>query len=216
MGLVSNGAAAGMAATALGLALTPGPNMMYLVSRSVGQGRAAGLISLAGTAVGFAVYLMAVNLGLAVVFVAVPWLYVGLKATGVLYVGYLACQALRSNRMTPFQVDALRYDPAATLLGKGLLTNLLNPKTAAIYLALIPQFIDPDLGHSTRQGFVLGAVQIAVSLTVNAIVVLTAGSMGAMLSAHPGWVKWQRRITAGVLASAAVVLAKDVPTRVRP
>jgi threonine/homoserine/homoserine lactone efflux protein len=176
MSMVSTAAAVGMAATALGMVLTPGPNMMYLISRSVGQGRAAGLISLAGTAVGFAVYLIAVNLGLAVVFVAVPWLYIGLKAVGVLYIAYLAYRALRSGRAGPFDLGPVLRDSAATLLRNGLLTNLLNPKTAAMYLALIPQFIDPALGHTTRQGFVLGILQIAVSLTVNAAIVLTAGS----------------------------------------
>lgn len=213
--MISLPAIIGVLAISLVMVLTPGPNMMYLISRSVGQGRTAGLISLAGTAVGFAVYLTAVNLGLAVVFVAVPWLYIGLKALGVLYLGYLAYQALHPTRGTLFPVGALRRDPPAALFRRGLLTNLLNPKTAALYLALIPQFIDPGLGHSTQQGFVLGAVQIAISLTVNALIVLTAGSIAAMLASRPGWTTWQRRITATVLAGVAVVLAKDVPTPAR-
>jgi threonine/homoserine/homoserine lactone efflux protein len=92
---VSSAAAAAMALTALGMVLVPGPNMVYLVSRSISQGRVAGLVSMAGTGVGFVVYMTMANVGLGVVFVAVPWLYVGLKAAGVLYLLWLAWQALR-------------------------------------------------------------------------------------------------------------------------
>lgn len=87
--LLSGSAVAGMTFTALAMVLTPGPNMIYLVSRSIGQGRAAGLISLAGTGVGFVVYMLMANLGLAVVFVAVPWLFISFKTVGVVYLAYL-------------------------------------------------------------------------------------------------------------------------------
>jgi threonine/homoserine/homoserine lactone efflux protein len=93
--IISGTAAAGMAATALGMVLTPGPNMMYLVSRSISQGRAAGLISLTGTATGFVIYMVMANLGLATVFVLVPVLYIAFKAAGTLYIAYLAYGALR-------------------------------------------------------------------------------------------------------------------------
>src|SRR5215471_18003338 len=86
--VISAAAAVGMAITALGMVLTPGPNMMYLVSRSISQGRTAGLISLAGTGIGFVVYMTMANVGLAVVFVAVPWLFIGFKAAGAAYLGY--------------------------------------------------------------------------------------------------------------------------------
>lgn len=90
IGLIPWSAAGAMALAALVMVLTPGPNMIYLVSRSIAQGRATGLISLAGTGVGFAVYMTMANLGLAVVFVVIPWLYVGIKAAGVAYLAYLA------------------------------------------------------------------------------------------------------------------------------
>ena len=93
--IIAGTAAAGMAATALGMVLTPGPNMMYLVSRSISQGRVAGLISLTGTATGFVIYMVMANLGLATVFVLVPALYIAFKAAGTLYIAYLAYNALR-------------------------------------------------------------------------------------------------------------------------
>ena len=93
--MVSASAVLGVFAVALALVLTPGPNMMYLVSRSITQGRRAGVISLAGVAAGFAVYLSATNLGLAAVFVAVPALYLAVKLAGAAYLGWLAVRALR-------------------------------------------------------------------------------------------------------------------------
>ncbi|MCL1869752.1 MAG: LysE family translocator [Promicromonosporaceae bacterium] len=124
---VTAGAATGMTLAALGMVLTPGPNMLYLTSRSIGQGRAAGLVSLAGTGVGWLVYLVMANLGLAAVFVVVPWLYVGLEAAGVAYLGYLAWQTLRPGGHGVFEARPLRRDSRPTLFRTGLVTNLLNP-----------------------------------------------------------------------------------------
>ncbi|HLT60770.1 MAG TPA: LysE family transporter, partial [Microlunatus sp.] len=92
---VSLAAIAGMAAIALGVVLSPGPNMIYLVSRSITQGRRAGLISLAGVAAGFAVYLVAATLGLTAVFTAVPQLYLAVKLAGAGYLAFLAWKTLR-------------------------------------------------------------------------------------------------------------------------
>ncbi|MFB2586820.1 LysE family translocator [Herbiconiux liukaitaii] len=209
-------AATGMAVTALGMVLTPGPNMIYLVSRSLSQGRAAGLISLAGTGVGFVVYLTMANLGLAVVFVAVPWLFTALKAAGVAYLAWLAWQTLRPGGRGVFESRPIRHDSRGRLFRMGLVTNLLNPKTALLYLALIPQFIDPAEGDPTAQGFALGAIQIAVSLTVNAAFVLTAAAFSGALAARPAWTIWQRRASGTLLAGAAVVLALDLATPARP
>jgi len=161
-------AAVGMTVTALGMVLTPGPNMMYLVSRSVSQGRIAGLISLAGTGIGFVVYMTMANVGLAVVFVAVPWLFIGFKAAGAAYLAYLAWHALKPGGRGLFETHELKRDSSVRLFRMGLLTNLLNPKAAIMYLALIPQFIDPHRGHTAAQGFVLGGIQLTVSIAVNA------------------------------------------------
>ncbi|GAA3554542.1 LysE family translocator [Amycolatopsis ultiminotia] len=204
-----------MALTALGMVLTPGPNMVYLVSRSIGQGRVAGLVSLAGTGVGFVGYLVMANLGLAVVFSVVPWLYIGGKAAGVGYLAYLAWQALRPGGRGLFEPAELAGDPAGKLFRMGLLTNLLNPKVAIMYLALIPQFVDPALGNPTAQGFALGSVQIVVSLAVNAVIVLTAGSVAGLIRRRPAWAVWQRRITGTLLGCVAVLLAREVPARAR-
>jgi threonine/homoserine/homoserine lactone efflux protein len=204
-----------MALAALGMVLTPGPNMMYLVSRTISQGRVAGLISLAGTFVGFVVYMTLANLGLTVVFVVVPWLYVGFKAAGATYLGYLAWQALRPGGRGLFEPGELPRDPAWRLFRTGLVTNLLNPKAAIMYLALIPQFVDPARGHAALQGFDLGSIQIAVSMTVNALIIATAGTIAAFVKRNPSWASWQRRITGSLLGGVTVLLAREVPARAR-
>ena len=213
--VIGTAAAVGMALTALGMMLTPGPNMMYLVSRSVSQGRRAGLVSLAGTFVGFLVYMTMANVGFAAIFVAVPWLYIGFKAAGAMYLGYLAWQALRPGGSGLFETRELPRDPNRKLFRMGLLTNLLNPKAAIMYLALIPQFIDPARGHVVLQGFTLGTVQIAVSMTVNSLIILTAGSIAGFVRGRPTWASWQRRITGTLLGAVAVLVAREVPQRAR-
>jgi threonine/homoserine/homoserine lactone efflux protein len=213
--VIGPAAAAGMALTALAVVLTPGPNMMYLVSRSISQGRRAGFVSLAGTCVGFLVYMTLANIGLAVVFVVVPWLYIGFKAAGAVYLGYLAWQALRLGGRGLFETRELPRDPNWKLFRMGLLTNLLNPKAAIMYLALIPQFIDPARGHTVLQGFTLGTVQIAVSMTVNSLIILAAGSIAGFVRTRPKWATWQRRITGTMLGAVAVLLAREVPERAR-
>lgn len=210
---ISAAPAVAMILTALTMVLTPGPNMIYLASRSIGQGRRAGLISLAGTGLGFVVYMLMANLGLAVVFVAVPWLFIGLKAAGVAYLLYLAGEALRPSGRGVFDIRDLPRDSNGRLFRMGLITNLLNPKAAIMYLTVIPQFVDPQRGHPVLQGLTLGVLQIMVSLTVNALIVIAAGSIASFLGRRPQWAIWQRRITGILLGAVALLLALDVPDR---
>lgn len=213
--VIGEAAAAGMALTALAMVLTPGPNMMYLVSRSISQGRRAGLVSLSGTFVGFVAYMTMANIGLAVVFVAVPWLYMSFKAAGAVYLGYLAWQALRPGGTGLFETRDLKRDTGWRLFKMGLVTNLLNPKAAIMYLALIPQFIRPAQGHAVLQGFALGAIQIAISMIVNSMIIVVAGSIAALVRTRPRWIRWQRRITGTLLGAVTVLLAREIPERAR-
>ncbi|GGJ49430.1 LysE family translocator [Streptomyces brasiliensis] len=199
----------GVTVVALGMVLTPGPNMIYLVSRSITQGRRAGIISLGGVALGFLVYLLAANLGLSVVFLAVPELYVAVKLAGAAYLGYLAWNALRPGGLSVFAPQDVPHDSPRRLFTMGLMTNLLNPKIAIMYLSLIPQFIDLDRGHVLLQGIVLGSVQIVVSIAVNLAIVLAAGTIAAFLARRPSWLKVQRCLMGTVLGGLAVRLAVD-------
>lgn len=118
----------GVGVVALGMVLTPGPNMIYLVSRTLTQGRRAGMVSLGGVAVAFGVYMSAANLGLSLIFVAVPQLYVAVKLAGAAYLGWLAWQALRPGGTSVFERRDLAADSVRRLFTMGLLTNLLNPR----------------------------------------------------------------------------------------
>lgn len=199
----------GVSVVALGMVLTPGPNMVYLVSRSITQGRRAGMTSLGGVALGFLVYLLAANLGLSVVFLAVPGLYVAVKLAGAGYLAHLAWNALRPGGVSVFAPQDVPHDSPRKLFTMGLMTNLLNPKIAIMYLSLIPQFIDLDKGHVLLQGIVLGSFQIVVSIAVNAAIVLAAGTIAVFLSRRPSWLKVQRYIMGTVLGALAVSLAID-------
>ncbi|MEU1884740.1 LysE family translocator [Micromonospora rifamycinica] len=207
--MVSVGAVVGIALVALGLVLTPGPNMVYLVSRSVAQGRRAGLVSLLGVAAGFGVYLAAAVAGIATVFVLVPPLYTAVKLAGAAYLLWLAWRTLRPGGRSAFTPQALPVDRPRRLFAIGLLTNLLNPKIAILYVSLLPQFVDPARGDVAVQSLLLGATQITVALTVNTLIVLTAGSVSTFLVRRPGWARVQRWVTGSVLAAMAVRIAAD-------
>ncbi|MFI7167451.1 LysE family translocator [Rhodococcoides fascians] len=206
--MVSWSAVFGVFAVALVLVLTPGPNMIYLVSRSISQGRRAGMVSLVGVAVGFLVYLTATNLGLAAVFTAVPALYNAVKLAGAVYLGWLAVQALRGTA-SAFEATALQQDSNRRLFTMGLVTNLLNPKIAIMYISVIPQFVDPAAGRLLLQGFTLGGAQIAVAVVINLVIVVLAGSIARFLAVRPTWLKMQRYLMGTVLGLLAVRVATD-------
>ena len=209
--MISFAAAAAMALVALGMVLTPGPNMIYLVSRSISQGWRAGMFSLAGTALGFLIFMTMANVGLAAVFLIVPWLYTALKVAGAGYLLWLAFKTLRPGGISVFDTPELPQDSRGKLFRMGLVTNLLNPKAAIMYLALIPQFVDQSAGNIVGQGFQLGAVQIAVSMMVNAAIILAAGFIAVFLDRRPAWMRWQRWFTGMLLGAVGVKLAIDAP-----
>jgi threonine/homoserine/homoserine lactone efflux protein len=200
---------AAFALIALGLVLTPGPNMIYLVSRSIVQGRSAGLISLGGVALGFVVYMLCAAFGITALVFAVPYAYDGLRLAGAAYLLWLAWQALRPGGRSPFEVKLLPVDSARKLFTMGLVTNLLNPKIAMLYLSLLPQFIDPKAGGVLAQSIVLGSTQIVISVTINALIAMMAGSIAAFLRARPTWAVVQRWLMGAVLAGLAVRMAAE-------
>lgn len=193
----------------LGMVLTPGPNMIYLISRSLSQGPKAGLISLGGVAFGFLFYVFSAAFGITALLLAVPYAYDALRLAGALYLLYLAWQALRPGGRSPFQVRELPRDRPRKLFMMGLMTNLLNPKVAVLYLSLLPQFIDPDKGQVLTQLLVLGVTQIAISLSVNAIIAVTAGSIAVFLAGRPLWMLVQRWLMGTVLAALALRMATE-------
>jgi threonine/homoserine/homoserine lactone efflux protein len=199
----------GFALVAFGLAITPGPNMMYLVSRSISQGRRAALVSLGGVAIGFVFYMVAAAVGLTALLFTVPLAYDVLRFAGAAYLLYLAWQALRPGGRSVFQVRELSVDSHRRLVVMGLLTNLLNPKAAMLYLSLLPQFIDPTRGSVLTQSLILGSLQIVISLTVNAVVASAAGTISRFLGTRPTWMTLQRWLMGTVLAGLGLRMALE-------
>ncbi|MBO1905169.1 LysE family translocator [Microvirga sp. 3-52] len=195
------------ALVALGMVLTPGPNMIYLVSRSISQGRGAGFISLAGVALGFIVYMLCAAFGITALVLAVPYAYDALRFGGAAYLLYLAWQAVRPGGRSPFHVEGLPKDSPRKLFVMGLLTNLLNPKIAVMYLSLLPQFISPEQGSVLMQSIVLGFTQIAISVSVNSVITVMAGSIAVFLATRPRWMVMQRWLMGTVLGGLAVRMA---------
>ena len=195
------------ALAALVLVLTPGPNMIYCISRTLSQGRAAGMLSLAGVLLGFLAHLLAAAFGLTALLMAVPMAFGVIKAAGAAYLMWLAWQSVRPGGAAPFQPRELPADPPSRLFRMGLVTNLLNPKVAMFYLSFFPQFLRPEQGDVLLQSLQLGAVQIAVSGTVNALLIAAAAGITAFLSRSRRWLSAQRYLMGAVLAGLAVRIA---------
>jgi threonine/homoserine/homoserine lactone efflux protein len=139
----------------------------------------------------------------------VPELYLALKIAGAGYLLWLAWQAIRPGGSSPFTPRDLPVDRPRKLFTMGLVTSLLNPKIAVLYVSLLPQFIDPALGSVATQSFLLGLTQIAVAIAVNGTIVLFAGSVGAFFTRKPNWLRFQRYATAAALTWFALAVVTD-------
>ncbi len=191
------------------MVVTPGPNMLYLVSRSLSQGTRAGLVSLAGVAVGFVGWMLCAVFGITALLIAVPYAYDALRIAGAAYLAWLAWGAVKPGGASPFEVRALAPDSPRRLFAMGLVTNLLNPKAAILYLSLLPQFIDPARGSVLTQGLVLGATQIVISVTGNAAIAASAGAIARFLQRRRRWLLVQRWIMGSVLGLLAARMALE-------
>lgn len=197
------------AGAALLMVLFPGPNMIYLISRSICQGRKAGMISLCGVAAGFLVHMLAAAVGLSALFLAIPMAYELLKWLGAAYLCWLAWQAIKPGARSPFEPQPLPPDPPAKLFVMGFLTNVLNPKIAMFYLSIFPQFVLAERGSVFGQSIVLGLTQIAISFSVNLLIVLFAAGIARWFTGHPAWLAGQRYLMGGVLGWLAVRMVTE-------
>ncbi|WP_338425210.1 LysE family translocator [Sphingopyxis kveilinensis] len=194
---------------AFAMVVTPGPNMVYLISRAICQGRAAGMISLGGVALGFVFYMLCAAFGITALVMAIPFAYDAIRFAGALYLLWLAWQAVRPGGRSPFEVKQLNADPPSKLFLMGFLTNLLNPKIAVMYLSLLPQFITPTSGSILGQALALGTVQILISALVNMAIIFSAAGFARFLVDRPSFARVQRWIMGTVLAGLAVRMATE-------
>ena len=191
---------------ALLMAVTPGPNMIYLVSRSLCQGRAAGVMSWFGVVLGFTVHMLCASIGLTALFMAVPLGYELLKFAGAVYLLWLAWQAIRPGARSPFEAKDLPPEPPRKLFMMGLITSILNPKVAIFYLSVLPQFISPESGSVLIQSLVLGVTQVSIGSSVNLMVTLSAAAIAGWFATNRVWLAVQRYFMGLVLGVLAVKL----------
>ncbi len=189
------------------MVFTPGPNMIYCVSRTLCQGRAAGMVSLAGVQMGLVVHICAAGAGLTALLLAVPLAFDVVKLAGATYLLWLAWQAVKPGGRSMFEARALPLDSPGTLFRMGLITNLLNPKVAMFYLSIFPQFIQPERGSLWLQTLQLGIVQICVSASGNTLVIFSAARITQFFKHSPGWLVAQRYVMGSVLAGLALRIA---------
>lgn len=176
------------------MAFSPGPNMIYLISRSISQGKKAGLISLCGVACGFIFYLLCTAFGIMAIFLSIPYSLDAIKICGATYLLYLAWKALKPGGLSPLQVKELPRESTKKLFKMGFFTNLFNPKVAILYISLLPQFIDQKRGNVFFQTLVLGSIQIFIGVSINGLVALTAASVSSVLTSNGSLIFFQRWI----------------------
>ena len=190
------------ALTALIIEITPGPNMTYLAALSLSSGMRTGFAAVAGIALGLATYGIVAALGLAAVIDNSPLLYGILRWGGVAYLLWLAWETWSSERETsPDATDGPDDEPWIAFR-RGLITNLLNPKAAVFYVAVLPEFIRPGAGSVMSQTLALGAIYVTIATIIHAGIVMLAGSLQSVVAASNS-----RRLVRRLLALALVGIA---------
>jgi threonine/homoserine/homoserine lactone efflux protein len=189
------------------LFVVPGPSVIYIVTRSVAQGRPAGLVSVAGIHLGSLVHIAASLLGLTALLAASATAFTFIKVLGGLYLIYLGIRALQGvGKDVGVGIPA----PATyrRIFWQGVIVNVLNPKTALFFLAFVPQFLSPSAGSTSLQLAVLGAVFVGAGLVSDSAYALLSGTLGNRLLRRPGWMRAQRWVAGSIylgLGAASLV-----------
>jgi len=194
-------------AASLALIATPGQDMLYVITRSLAQGRVAGLCSALGVCLGILVHTALAALGVGAILHASEMLFFALKLAGAAYLVYLGLRLVLS-RDSP-RIGGLgdrRLSPLA-LIRQGVLSNVTNPKIVLFFFAFLPQFVDPASAHPTREMVFLGVLYAVLALPVKSAVALAAGSLSERALRNPAAMKWMNRASGTVLVALGLRLA---------
>ncbi|OPY69096.1 MAG: Leucine efflux protein [Syntrophorhabdaceae bacterium PtaU1.Bin034] len=191
-------------ATSLALVITPGPNQIYIITRSTSQGRRAGFISVLGVGSGTLVHIVAASLGLSALLISSALAFSIVKYSGAVYLIYLGIRTCLSRSDDPQTTTPAALCNGWQVFLQGMLTNVLNPKLALFFLAFLPQFIDRSLGHVAEQMLMLGLILIAIGFGIDLIVVFLASSVGDWLRQKTKLRRTQKWIAGGVYISLGV------------
>lgn len=192
------------------LALMPGTDNIYILTRTLSQGRRAGLLAALGIALALTVHVTAVTLGLSQLFLNAPTLYEAVKWAGIGYLTFLAWRAFRSAGSAAWDAaGGAAPMRAARIVAQAFTLALLNPKLAIFFIAFLPQFADPAAGSMTAQLFTLGLCFALVSLALFTAIIFCVAPLGNWLRRHPAFPAWQARLSGTVLGGMALWLALD-------
>ncbi|MBZ9750892.1 LysE family translocator [Deinococcus sp. HMF7604] len=184
-------------AASLALLLVPGPSVLFIVARSLHQGRRAGLVSALGVQVGGLVHVLAATLGVSALVLSSALLFSVLKWVGAIYLVVLGLRTWLARDPGPADRAAPPAQPLRRLFTQGAVVNLLNPKTALFFLAFLPQFVRPDQGPVWAQTLLLGGFFLVLATLSDSAYALLAGSVGRRLQGALV-ARWQRYLTGGV------------------
>jgi threonine/homoserine/homoserine lactone efflux protein len=191
----------------LALILTPGQDMLYVITRSLAQGRMAGVCSAVGVIIGILVHTALAALGVGVILQASETLFVALKMVGAAYLVYLGLRLILTRvPVGPDAGEPARLSPPA-LLWQGILSNVTNPKIILFFLAFLPQFVDPASANPTRDLVFLGVLYAALGLPVKVGVAIAAGTLSERVLRKPAALAWVNRVSGGVLVALGLRLA---------
>jgi threonine/homoserine/homoserine lactone efflux protein len=192
--------------TSLVLIATPGQDMILVMSRSIAQGAAAGLVTAAGVSVGLVGHTLLATLGLGAILRTSEWLFLALKFVGAAYLLYLGIALLRTKRGS-LAIGSETGRSLGKLFVDGAFSNLSNPKIAIFYFAFLPQFVAPTALHPTLTVLVLGLAFAGLTFLVKAPVGIFAGSLSAWLRSRPSVLTWIYRCSGAILVGLSVRLA---------
>lgn len=194
------------AVAALALLLVPGPAVLYVVARSMHEGRRAGLASVVGIHVGTLVHITAATLGLSALIVSSAVAFTAVKVAGAVYLVGLGLWTLFSRRAEP-EVALGGQRNLRRAFAQGIVVNVLNPKTALFFLAFLPQFVDPSASHPAVQIAFLGLLFALLGLVTDSIWALAAGAAGGVLRRSRRFLRTQRYVTGSVYLGLGVATA---------
>ena len=194
-------------AASLALIVTPGQDMMYVVSRSLAQGRMAGLASAVGVCLGILVHTALAALGVGAILRASQTLFLAVKLAGAAYLIYLGARMLLAPAHGAAPGAGARPASLPVLVREGVLSNVSNPKIVIFFVAFLPQFVDPASAHPTRDLVFLGVLYAALALPVKGAVGLAAGAFAERILRRPAALAWMNRACGTVLLALGARLA---------
>ncbi len=198
-------------AAALLLAITPGPGIFYVAARTLAGGRGEGVASSFGTGLGGMVHVVAGSIGVSAIVLASAELFTALKLAGAAYLVWIGVRAFRTARRDASIAlnDGLATPPAGRrrAFREGVFVEALNPKTAAFFLAFVPQFVDPAAGQVAMQFMMLGFVSVALNTLADIVVAFAASAIREGATARPALIRRLREASGGAMIALGIGLA---------